>query len=589
MASVARLQPTWQGDTLGGPPDWLMGVANVLADANGPGIAKLQSGSVWAAAAGTQARSLTPAAGSTLVVFAAQSSTSGSMAVADSVDGSYTADPNGPATGADSLAAFRVQFFVLPVTTAGVRTITLTATNARGFVVWELTGVDPTTQLEESSYANAINTEWVSGPSVTSGVGDYAFAGVICSTHPTVVQGGFAQDEHANFGNNDGDSAPSPAAHYAAVTDYDRSTFPFAPAEEHIWIGRGRPGRLGSLGLMRGTGPHPYGGFERNLYTRLHPVYQAGGTTFPQSIDATVTSTASFTLTVGKAVTATATSTASMVRQVGKPVTATVTTTASVVKLAGKVLTATVTTTAVLTAMKVILKALTATVTTTASIVRQVGKPLSATVTATASIVKRAGKLVTATVTSSATIAAIKVILRTLTATVTLSASVVNRVGKSLTATATSSASVVKQVGKRFTANATVTASVAALRVFLRTLTATVTTTASMTRRVGKSLVATVTTTATVAKAITKSLVAGVSSVASMVTQAVGAAVGPFAASLAITDAGQQAVAVVNLAGADVVAQNAAGAEAAVTSAAGAEAAVQNVAGADVTVAETIP
>lgn len=63
------------------------------------------------------------------------------------------------------------------------------------------------------------------------------------------------------------------ATYPSAIPDFARSIFPFAPAEDKMFIGRGRPGRLGSLGLMRGTGPHPHGAFERNLFLRLHPVF----------------------------------------------------------------------------------------------------------------------------------------------------------------------------------------------------------------------------------------------------------------------------------------------------------------------------
>lgn len=55
-----------------------------------------------------------------------------------------------------------------------------------------------------------------------------------------------------------------------------------------------------------------------------------GGTTFPQALTATVTTTATITRSVGKIVTATVTTTASITKSVTKTLIATVTTTASI-------------------------------------------------------------------------------------------------------------------------------------------------------------------------------------------------------------------------------------------------------------------
>ena len=287
------------------------------------------------------------------------------------------------------------------------------------------------------------------------------------------------------------------------MVDFQRTAFPFMAVSSYKGLYRGGTDFSGISSPTRERGPAAYGGFERYLFRRLHPVF-GGGTIFNQALDGTVTSTAAISMSVGKFMTATATSAASIVKQVGKSATANVTSTASIVKSVGKPLTANATVSATMDAIKVILLALTATVTSTATMVRSVGKRVTATVTSTASMARQTVKALTATVTTAATM--VRQIGKKVTANATVSAtmSAIKVILVALTATVTSTASIVRQVGKN--------------------VTATVTSTATIRRSIGKAVAATVTSSASITKQITKTLTATVTSVASMVAQFISGA-----------------------------------------------------------------
>lgn len=65
----------------------------------------------------------------------------------------------------------------------------------------------------------------------------------------------------------------------SAQLDFARNAFPFIPVRDNLQVGRGRPGRLSAMDEIRGSGPHPYGGFERFLVPRLHPDYTVADVT----------------------------------------------------------------------------------------------------------------------------------------------------------------------------------------------------------------------------------------------------------------------------------------------------------------------
>jgi hypothetical protein len=314
-----------------------------------------------------------------------------------------------------------------------------------------------------------------------------------------------------------------------------------------------------------------------------------GGATFPQALDANVTTTATFQLRTNKNVTATATSTATITRQVGKAVTATVTATANILKRVGKTLTANATVTATLATLKVVLLALTATVTSTASIVKQVGKPLTYTVTSTATIVKRGNKSLTANATVTATLATLKVILKALTATVTSTATMTLRVNKLLTATVTSTASLVKRVNKNVTANATVTATLTTLKVILKAMTATVTSSATMQRRVNKIVSATVTTTATIQRRINKTLATTATVAGNIVALFIPPGAAIVAAALSVVDRITNALGITDTNTTNVSVSDTATTTVVVSDAGTASAAVQDSTGANVRIDDVAP
>lgn len=248
------------------------------------------------------------------------------------------------------------------------------------------------------------------------------------------------------------------ATYPTAPLDFQRGAFPFM-----VGATFDAPQFTGLANQPRESGgPHPYGGFERFLFNRLHPVF--GGTTFDQALDATVTTVATLAAAVGRVLSmaATVTTTATIVRQVNKILSTTVTTTPTIVRQVGKILSATVTTVASLTAIKVILRTLSATVTTTATITSRVGKVMAATVTTAPTMIRQAGKTLAATVTTTASLSALKVILKTLGATVTTTASMVRRVNFTLAATVTTTAAMVRSVGKTMSATVTTLASLLA-------------------------------------------------------------------------------------------------------------------------------
>jgi len=73
--------------------------------------------------------------------------------------------------------------------------------------------------------------------------------------------------------------AATPPSGPSAQLDFVRGAFPFIPLRDHKWVSRGRPGRITALEKMRGSGPHPYGGFERFLFRRLHPDFSVSEVT----------------------------------------------------------------------------------------------------------------------------------------------------------------------------------------------------------------------------------------------------------------------------------------------------------------------
>ncbi len=161
------------------------------------------------------------------------------------------------------------------------------------------------------------------------------------------------------------------------------------------------------------------------------------GTTTPQTLTATVTSSATITKQVGKILTAPLpAAAATMTRSVGKTISVTLpAASGTIVKSVGK--------------------NVTGNATVTATIVRSIGKILSATVTSVATIVRRVGKILSATVTSLGVMTAGLLFLRALTATVTSTALIVRSVGKLVTGNATSTGSMVRSVGLHLTATAT--------------------------------------------------------------------------------------------------------------------------------------
>lgn len=282
----------------------------------------------------------------------------------------------------------------------------------------------------------------------------------------------------------------------SAIPDFLRSSFPFMPMAWSMAVDSQRG--LGTFPTaMENSGPAPFGGFERFMFPRLHPVF--GGATFNQALDANAIVTAAINRSVGKTVTATATTTATIVRSVGKFVTATSTSTATIVRSVGKTVTANATS--------------------TASIVKSVGKTMgaNATVTAVLTALKAALLTMTATVTSTATIT--RSVGKGVSATVTSTATMVRQTSKTLAATATATATMVRQIGKKITANATVTATLSAIKAVLLTMTATVTSTASIVKRVGKNMVATATSTATIRRSVGHAMVATVTSTATITRQ----------------------------------------------------------------------
>lgn len=165
--------------------------------------AVLQTQAVWAAAAGTQTRTITPTKGSLLVVVVATDA-AGSTTVADNVDGAWTADPHGQKQGSGAVSTFRLEFFYLKNTSGGAKTITATSPSVRGMTVWEITGSDPTNPFGESAFGGITATFADSQP-LDCSKGDLALAVTIVSTAVDGRSADWTEDQNAAFGANEAD------------------------------------------------------------------------------------------------------------------------------------------------------------------------------------------------------------------------------------------------------------------------------------------------------------------------------------------------------------------------------------------------
>jgi hypothetical protein len=144
-----------------------------------------------------------------------------------------------------------------------------------------------------------------------------------------------------------------------------------------------------------------------------HPGSAAGGTSTPQSAQATTTPTKSLTLLPGKALQATTTPTKSLVRAIAKTLQATTTPAKSLVRAFVRALQASTSPVASESGFRVRLQSAQGQSSPVASIVKQTGKPLQAITAPLAAIVKSTAKALQATTTPTKTLSALKVFLKT--------------------------------------------------------------------------------------------------------------------------------------------------------------------------------
>ncbi len=199
----------------------------------------------------------------------------------------------------------------------------------------------------------------------------------------------------------------------------------------------------------------------------------ASATTFPQTITATATGTASLSKRAGKLTSATGTGSATIARSISKPLSASAAAAATLARRAAKVISASSAGTATLAATRVVLQALTASAAGAAAMLRRVGKSLVATSGETASItraqtktlavgaagsaalVKRADRELTAGGTGTATVVSARFYTQTLAAFSSAAASLARRAGLTLTATSSATPTFLRLIQKTLPATST--------------------------------------------------------------------------------------------------------------------------------------
>lgn len=253
------------------------------------------------------------------------------------------------------------------------------------------------------------------------------------------------------------------------------------------------------------------------VYVAIGP--GAGGTTYPQTISASSTATASLVKRVNVTKSVTSTGTASMLKRVSITPSASATGTASLLKRVNITKSVTATGTASITNIKLYNIILTATSTAAASLIKRANKIVAAASTGTASMLKRVSvtKAVTATGTptltkrvsitqstsSTGTATTLKQANKPLLVNVAVTPNMIKRAGVVRAVTSTGTPSLLKQARITLSTTGTGTATMSQLKVVLITLSAAATGTATMLKRVGKILAGSSTATATLQRVTT--------------------------------------------------------------------------------------
>jgi hypothetical protein len=402
--------------------------------------------------------------------------------------------------------AVHVKSFTKVITSSGDVTISATETGTadeeKVLAVWVLPGADTTTPTDVASnqFSTSSAATFVLPSVTTTADGDmlltHVNTGGVTVTSGTWSGGSIVEDYDASvlgFMSYSGGHDLLGAAGSTGTRTFDPLGSEAAPWGGVLLTIKASTGAVAEASL-----PHRSlrGGGNRRRFRQYQPEPRrgfvvettAGGTTFNQSLDGTITSAGALVKQDQKPLAGTATSAGALTKQTARTLTGGVTPAGALLKLVGKALSGSVSPAGAVSSSLVRLLSVAGSITPTGALTKLVAKTFTAGGTPTGALVKQDQKRFTGTITPAGAVTNIKTILLSLAGSIATAGALVKRTGKPLAGSAASAGALVKQTAKRLTGTATSSGALAVTRVVLKALAGTITPTGVLVKRTGKAL-----------------------------------------------------------------------------------------------------